>query len=348
METRKRHTVALLIGAIFVLAAILLILLVDLDGTVIIPRAALPSTPSRTVHLPLALSRSDSTRTPIPTNTPTCTPRYTPTPTNARTSTPTCTVTPTGTPVPTATHTPTVTPVRDEYSYLVIDEYPHDPQAFTQGLVFEDGYLYESTGLYGSSSLRQVALETGEILQMVELPPEYFGEGIAIYDGNRIAQLTWREQIGFVYDKGDFELLNQFTYATEGWGLTYDGTWLIMSDGTPTLHYLDPSTLEEVRTVEVIDIYGPVERLNELEYIKGQIYANIWITNRIAVIDPTTGRVTAQIYLQGLLSPEEAQVADVLNGIAYDPAGDRLFVTGKLWPSVFEIELVPVASGGND
>jgi glutamine cyclotransferase len=249
--------------------------------------------------------------------------------------------------MPTATHTPTPTPVRDEYSYLVVNEYPHDPQAFTQGLVFEDGCLYESTGLYGSSSLRQVALETGEILQIVELPPEYFGEGIAIYDGNKIAQLTWRSRVGFIYDKADFKLLDQFTYATEGWGLTYDGSRLIMSDGTSTLHYLDPETLEEVSTVEVIDTDDPVERLNELEYIKGEIYANVFTTDMVAVIDPTTGRVTAWIDLQGLLGPEQAEEADVLNGIAYDAGADRLFVTGKLWPSLFELELVPIANGGD-
>jgi glutamine cyclotransferase len=191
-------------------------------------------------------------------------------------------------------------------------------------------------------------LETGEVTQIVELPSEYFGEGIAIYDANRIAQLTWREQVGFIYGKADFDLLGQFTYPTEGWGLTYDGTRLIMSDGTSTLHYLDPATLEEISTVEVIDIYGPVERLNELEYIKGQIFANIWITNSIVVIEPTTGRVTAQIYLEGLLSPEEAEEADVLNGIAYDADGDRLFVTGKLWPSLFEIELVPIENGAGN
>jgi glutamine cyclotransferase len=230
---------------------------------------------------------------------------------------------------------------------VVVNEYPHDPQAFTQGLVFEDGYLYEGTGLYGFSSLRRVELETGEVLEMVGLPSDYFGEGITIYDGNKIAQLTWREQVGFIYDKVDFGLLDRFTYATEGWGLTYDGSRLIMSDGTSTLHYLDPATLEEINTVEVIDAGGPVARLNELEYIKGEIYANVWSTDRIAIIDPTTGRVTAWIDLQGLLSPEEAEEADVLNGIAYDADADRLFVTGKLWPSVFEIELVPVASGGN-
>lgn len=350
MRIREGRTVGLFIGAIFVLAIFLLIVSVDLEGAVTAPHAALTTTPSRTVHLPQVLSNSSPARTSVPTSTPTRTPSSTPTPTPTSTPThsPTHMPTPTGTPTPAATPAPTSAVVPDEYSYFVVNEYPHDPQAFTQGLVFEDGYLYEGTGLYGFSSLRQVALETGEILHMVELPSDYFGEGIAIYDGNKIAQLTWRQQVGFIYDKVDFELLGEFRYTSEGWGLTYDGSQLIMSDGTSTLHYLDPATLEEIGTVEVIDTGGPVARLNELEYIKGEIYANIWTTDRIAIIDPVTGRVTAWMDLQGLLSPEEAEAADVLNGIAYDAGADRLFVTGKLWPSLFEIELVPIASGGSD
>jgi glutamine cyclotransferase len=349
MKIRESHIIGLLIGAISVLAIFLLIVSLDLDSAVTTPHAALTPTLSQTVHLPQVLSQSGVAPTSVPTSTPTRTPRYTPTstPTSSTTNTPTHAPTPTSTPIP-ATLTPTSTVVPDQYSYLVVNEYPHDPQAFTQGLVFENGYLYEGTGLYGSSSLRRVGLETGEVLQMVELPSDYFGEGITIYDGNKIAQLTWREGVGRIYDKVDFELLGKLNYATEGWGLTYDGSQLIMSDGTSTLHYLDPETLQEVSTVEVTDNQGPVERLNELEYINGQILANVWITDRIAVIDPTTGRVTAWIYLQGLLSPEEAEEADVLNGIAYDVDADRLFVTGKLWPSLFEIELVPAASGGND
>jgi glutamine cyclotransferase len=193
-----------------------------------------------------------------------------------------------------------------------------------------------------------VALETGEVLQMIELSPEYFGEGIAIYDGNKIAQLTWREHVGFIYDKRDFGLLAEFRYPTEGWGLTYDGSRLIMSDGTSTLHYLDPETLQEVSTVDVVDTDGPVELLNELEYIEDEIYANVWTTDRIAIIDPTTGHITAWVDLQGLLSPEEAETAGVLNGIAYDASAERLFVTGKWWPSLFEIELVPIARTGDD
>jgi glutamine cyclotransferase len=179
------------------------------------------------------------------------------------------------------------------------------------------------------------------------LPSQYFGEGIAIYDGNKIAQLTWQSQVGFIYDKSDFDLLDQFTYATEGWGLAYDGSRLIMSDGTSTLHYLDPETMNEVSTVEVVDTEGPVERLNELEYVDGEIYANVWTTDRIAIIDSVTGHVRAWIDLQGLLSPEEAEGANVLNGIAYDTGMDRLFVTGKWWPSLFEIELVPLPSASS-
>jgi glutamine cyclotransferase len=234
------------------------------------------------------------------------------------------------------------------YSYRVVNEYPHDPGAWTQGLVVDDGYLYEGTGLYGASSIRMVALETGEILRMLPLPAEIFGEGITVYDGDKIAQVTWRNQVGFIYDKASFELLDQFTYPTEGWGLTHDGSQLIMSDGTSTLHFLDPETLEETGTLEVVDAGVPVVRLNELEYIQGEIYANVWLTDWICVIDPATGYVSGWIDLQGLLSPEDAEDADVLNGIAYDTGDERLFVTGKLWPSLFEIELVPAPEGMGD
>ena len=338
----KKYTTGLLVGLIAVLAAVLVSVSVDLEGVVTSPRGALTPVVTRVAHLPLVLGRSGSVATP--TATPTA--AVSPTPTGTPTGTPTST--PTDTPTPTATPTPTPTAPPEQYSYRVINEYPHDASAFTQGLVFDDGRLYEGTGLYGSSSLRLVALETGEVSRTVELPAEYFGEGIALYEGNKIAQLTWRNHVGFIYDKGDFEILDQFTYPTEGWGLTYDGSRLIMSDGTSTLHFLDPETLEEVCTVEVVDAGQPVVRINELEYIRGAIYANIWLTDWIAVIDPTTGQVTAWVDLQGLLSPEDAVGADVLNGIAYDAGGDRLFVTGKLWPSLFEIELVPAATGTND
>jgi len=228
------------------------------------------------------------------------------------------------------------------YSYSIVNTYPHDPDAFTQGLVFEDGVLYEGTGLEEHSTLRRVELKTGAILQIRELPDQLFGEGITIYR-DRIIQLTWRSHIGFVYDKDTFELLQEFSYSTDGWGLTHDGTRLIMSDGTSTLHFLDPQTFAEIGHVEVFDKDGPVTRLNELEYIQGEIYANVWQTDRIARIAPDTGRVIGWIELEGLLSEEDrTEPVDFLNGIAYDAQTDRLFVTGKLWPKLFEIELIPV------
>jgi glutamine cyclotransferase len=227
------------------------------------------------------------------------------------------------------------------YSYSIVNIYPHDRNAFTEGLVFEDGVLYEGTGRLGHSTLRRVGLETGDILQIHELSDEFFGEGIAIY-GDEIIQLTWRSHIGFVYDKNTFELLQDFNYSTEGWGITHDGTSLIMSDGTSTLHFLDPQTFEEIGHIEVFDNNGPVTRLNELEYVQGEIYANVWQTDRIAMIAPETGRVLGWIDLGGLLSAEDrSEPVDVLNGIAYDVETDRLFVTGKLWPKLFEIELIP-------
>lgn len=227
------------------------------------------------------------------------------------------------------------------YSYEIVAEFPHDPDAFTQGLVYADGVLYEGTGLYGRSSLRRVDLETGDILQFYALPDEYFGEGIALLD-DKIYQLTWRSHVGFIYDQDTFDLLDEFHYPTEGWGLTHDGERLIMSDGTATLHFLDPQTLEETGSIQVYDDQGPVVHLNELEYIGGQVYANIWLTDRIARISPDTGQVTAWIDLSGLLGPDEPVHPDaVLNGIAYDQERDRLFVTGKFWPKLFEIELVP-------
>jgi glutamine cyclotransferase len=226
------------------------------------------------------------------------------------------------------------------YSYNIVNTYPHDPDAFTQGLVFEDGVLYEGTGRYEQSSLRRVELETGDILQIRELSDQFFGEGIAIY-GDELIQLTWQSHIGFVYDKNSFELLQEFNYPTEGWGITYDGTRLIMSDGTSTLHFLDPQTFEEIGHVEVFDNDGPVARLNELEYVQGEIYANVWQTDRVARIASETGRVSGWIDLGGLLSAEDlSEPVDVLNGIAYDAHSDRLFVTGKLWPKLFQIELI--------
>jgi len=228
------------------------------------------------------------------------------------------------------------------YTYQIVNSYLHDRQAFTQGLVYENGVLYEGTGRFGQSTLRKVDLETGDILQIRELSAQFFGEGITIY-GNKIIQLTWQSHIGFVYDKNSFELLQEFNYSTEGWGITYDGTRLIMSDGTSTLHFLDPQTFEEIGQLGVFDNDDPVNRLNELEYVQGEIYANVWQTDLIARIAPLTGQVTGWIELEGLLGSEDrSEPVDVLNGIAYDAENDRLFVTGKLWPRLFEIELIPL------
>ncbi len=236
---------------------------------------------------------------------------------------------------------PQETPV---YGYRVVNTYSHDPGAFTQGLVFTDGVLYESTGLYGRSSVRRVDLEFGEVLQQRDLAGEYFGEGLAVV-GDRLIQLTWRNYVGFVYDRTTFEPLSEFQYATEGWGLAYDGTRLIMSDGSSTLYFLNPDTLAETGQIGVRENGLAVERLNELEYVEGEIYANIWQQDRIARIDPDTGQILGWIDLSGILPAEDRTGAeDVLNGIAYDEESGRLFVTGKLWPKLFEIELVSPTS----
>src|SRR5688572_15437802 len=228
------------------------------------------------------------------------------------------------------------------FGYTVVRSYPHDPLAFTQGLEFVDGVLYESTGLNGRSGIRKVQLATGEVLQTQPLDARYFGEGITVWK-NRIIQLTWQSEVGFVYDRQTFQQQRTFQYQGEGWGLTHDGTRLIMSDGSQsgTLRFLDPETLRQVGTLVVRDGQAPVAHLNELEYVKGQIYANVWQTDRIAIIAPKTGQVTGWIDLRGLLDPREAAADAVLNGIAYDAAGDRLFVTGKLWPRIYEIRLTP-------
>ncbi len=227
-----------------------------------------------------------------------------------------------------------------QYGYEIVNRYPHDPTAFTQGLVYEDGLFYEGTGLYGQSTLRRVDPSSGEVLFGVRLPDDLFGEGITVL-GDRIYQLTWKAQIGMVADLESFELIETFTYPTEGWGLTHDGDRLIMSDGTDTITFLNPDTLEVTGSIQVYDDSGPVVQLNELEYIDGEIYANVWQTDQIAKIDPAGGQVTGWIDLSGLLSAQEAVgPIDVLNGIAYDDEGDRLFVTGKWWPTIFEIRLV--------
>ncbi len=226
------------------------------------------------------------------------------------------------------------------YTYKILNTYTHDRDAFTQGLALENGVLYEGTGLYGKSSLRKVDLETGKVLQLHRLPSAYFGEGITVL-GDTIIQLTWRSKRGFVYDKRSFEVLREFTYETEGWGVTDDGKRLIMSDGTSTLYFLDANTFIVTGHVQVHDSNVPIPNLNELEYIRGQVYANVWRTDSIAMIDPNSGRVTGWIDLSGLLPPQnDGMSVDVLNGIAYDTETGRLFVTGKLWPILFEIELV--------
>lgn len=226
------------------------------------------------------------------------------------------------------------------YSYRIVNHYPHDPNGFTQGLVFVDGFLFEGIGLRGRSSLRKVDLATGRILQSRNLPANFFGEGVTVYH-NKVIQLTWRANQGFVYDKDTFQLLQTFHYPTEGWGITHNGEHLIMSDGTSILYFLDPETYKVMGRIKVRDQKGPVSNLNELEYVQGLILANVWKTDRIAQISPETGEVVGWIDLRGLLRPEDrVQRVDVLNGIAYDQRNDRLFVTGKLWPRLFEIKLI--------
>jgi len=249
-------------------------------------------------------------------------------------------------------------PATPVYHYQVVHTYPHDPFAFTEGLAYADGYLIEGTGLNGNSTLRKVNLTTGEIVQERQLAGTYFGEGVAVF-GNRTAELTEDSDTGFIYDAGTLVLLGNFSYTTEGWGLTYDGARLIMSDGTDVLHFLDPVSFRELGQVRVQDRNGPVGNLNELEYVNGEIYANVWPTDRIAMISPATGNITGWIDLTGLLPKDEQNLIGwpeiawlkgrtsipfreeaCLNGIAYDPTGDRLFVTGKLWPELFEIKVV--------
>jgi len=228
-----------------------------------------------------------------------------------------------------------------EYGYEVVHAYPHDPDAFTQGLLYMNGFLYEGTGLPGKSSIRKVKLETGEVLQRHDLPDPYFGEGIVNWK-NRLLELTWQAQTGFIYDLATFAPKGEFKYPGEGWGLTQDGERIIMSDGTSELRFWDPETLKDTGRINVTDSYGrPVPNLNELEWVKSEIYANVWQTDRIARIDPRTGRVSGWINLIGLW-PGSDNAEKTLNGIAYDAQHDRLFVTGKRWPKLFEIRLVKI------
>lgn len=223
--------------------------------------------------------------------------------------------------------------------YEVVKTWPHDRGAFTQGLIYRDGFLYESTGLNGHSSLRKVKLETGEVVQHATVANEYFAEGLTDWK-DRLIQITWQSKIGFTYDLKTFKPIAQFNYSGEGWGITHDAKRLIMSDGTSTLRFLDPESFKPTGTLEVTYQGKPLANLNELEFVRGRIFANVWQSNSIVVIDPANGRVTAQINLPGLLNAEDRSVAvDVLNGIAYDAKHDRLFVTGKLWPKLFELKL---------
>jgi glutamine cyclotransferase len=225
--------------------------------------------------------------------------------------------------------------------FRVVRVYPHDRQAFTQGLLYRDGFLYESTGLYGFSSLRKVELATGRVVKQHRLDRRYFGEGLTDWQGT-LLQLTWQSNLGFIYDLASLSLRGTFSYPGEGWGLAQDGQRLIMSDGTAELRFLDPRTRRETGRMTVRDGALPLAGLNELEVVRGEILANVYPTGRIARISPRTGRVSGWIDLTGLLSPAERQAgAEMLNGIAYDPRADRFFVTGKRWPKLYEIELLP-------
>lgn len=302
----------------------------------------LPLSPVGTPQAPATVAEdaNPAPESPLPTPTVTATPFPTDPPRPAGVTDTPVAVLPTAT---AAGPISTVLPDLPVDTFQVIATYPHDPDAFTQGLVWQDGIFYEGTGLRGRSSLRKVDPASGQVTQGISLPEQYFGEGIAIL-GDRLYQLTWQENTGFIYDKDSFELLDTWTYPGEGWGLTTDGERLIMSDGTNVLRFLNPETLEETGRVEVIDPgTGVLNNLNELEYVNGEVLANIWQTDWIARINPTTGLVTGWIDLRGLLPAEDrTQPVDVLNGIAYDQDADRLFVTGKLWPKLLEIDLVRV------
>lgn len=226
------------------------------------------------------------------------------------------------------------------HGFTVVATFPHDQTAFTQGLVCADGEFYESTGLNGESSLRRVEIATGKVLQQIDLPRQYFAEGLALV-GDELLQLTWRSRIGFVYDRKTFKQTRTFPYETEGWGIAYDGTSrLVMSDGSDTLTFLDPKTRALTKTLRVSDAGVPVSNLNELEWVEGEIWANVWTTDRLARISPNTGEVASWVNLDSLWPRGRRRPpADVMNGIAYDPARRRIFVTGKKWPLVYQIRV---------
>lgn len=231
-----------------------------------------------------------------------------------------------------------------EYSYEVVNVYPHDPGAFTQGLIFKDGFLYESTGRYGHSSLRKVSLADGKVIKQRVITKKIFAEGLAT-DGHRLLQLSWKAGKGFIYNVDDLRFEKTFDYASEGWGLAYHNGQFVMSDGTAELRFFDSETMQETGRLQVTRSGQPLQNLNELEVIKGKIFANVWHTDYIVIINPESGVVEGQVNLRGLLREHAPEArADVLNGIAYDASGDRLFVTGKLWPKLFEIRLIPSAA----
>lgn len=234
---------------------------------------------------------------------------------------------------------PTPDQPAQQVSYEVVNSYPHDPTSFTQGLLWADGGFYESSGLYGQSKLRRLEFPSGKVLKQIGLDTELFAEGLAMVD-NRLIQLTWKTHRGFVYDKNTFRLLQEFKYDTEGWGLTFDGKDLVLSDGSSDLFYLDPQSFKPVKKLAVTMNGQPVPEINELEFIDGEIWANVWQTDRILRIDPSTGQVRSFLNLKQILAPSDRKGSeDVLNGIAYDPEHKRIFVTGKLWPRIFEIKL---------
>ncbi len=246
------------------------------------------------------------------------------------------------TPRKAAAPAPATAPAVPIYKLKIIKVFPHDPEAFTEGLFYDHGSLYESTGRNGQSSVRQVNLDTGQVIQQAPIDSHYFGEGIAPWNGH-IVGLTWQTEKGFVWNQADLHLKSTFAYKGEGWGMTGNAKNLIMSDGTPTLKFLDPVTLKVAKTITVTYLGKPVDQVNELEWIDGQILANIWRTRDIVRIDPTTGKITGVIDLSNLpeVNTPPSDPDAVANGIAFDPKGHRIFVTGKLWPHLYQVELVP-------